>query len=163
MIGTVNFRYIVCLTAGRKLLPNVLGISTRHYRENDQRSICICDQIRQYDHSVVALPSIWLITTQTMAFNNSITSGICDRRNGGQWSVCTAAILNRSCPLWVKSGHPRTFEPCPLYPRKRTSLAAIVMSALCQKRTFCTAADNPPNASGFVRLPCNGKINFGSV
>jgi hypothetical protein len=29
---------------------------------------------------------------------------------------CKAAILNRSCPLWVKSGHHRTFKPCLLYP-----------------------------------------------
>jgi hypothetical protein len=32
-----------------------------------------------------------------------ITAGICDRRNGVQGSVCTAAILSCSCPLWVKS------------------------------------------------------------
>jgi hypothetical protein len=34
-----------------------------------------------------------------------ITAGICDWRNGFQGSVCTAAILNRRCPLWVMSGH----------------------------------------------------------
>jgi len=28
------------------------------------------------------------------------------------------------------------FNPCPLYPQKRTSLGAIVMSTLCHKRTF---------------------------
>jgi hypothetical protein len=37
-------------------------------------------------------------------FQNEITAGICDRRNGAQGSVCTAAILSRPCPLWVKSG-----------------------------------------------------------
>ena len=35
-------------------------------------------------------------------------------------AVCTAAILSRPCPLWVKSGHRGTFEPCLLYPQKRT-------------------------------------------
>src|SRR5262249_41680847 len=29
---------------------------------------------------------------------------------------------------------------CPLYPQKRTSPKAVVMSALCQKQTFCAAA-----------------------
>jgi hypothetical protein len=28
---------------------------------------------------------------------------------------------------------------CPLYPRKRTLVARVGMSALCQKRTLCTA------------------------
>jgi hypothetical protein len=40
-----------------------------------------------------------------LTFNELITVGICDRRNGVQRSYCTAPILNRSCPLWVKSGH----------------------------------------------------------
>jgi hypothetical protein len=30
-----------------------------------------------------------------------ITAGFGDQRNGVQGSVCTAAILSRSCPLWV--------------------------------------------------------------
>ena len=38
-------------------------------------------------------------------FQSAITSGICDRRNGIQGSVCLAAIPSRQCPLWVKSGH----------------------------------------------------------
>ena len=36
-------------------------------------------------------------------------------------------------------GHKRTsqtLDPCPLYPRKRTSPNATAMSALCQKQTF---------------------------
>jgi hypothetical protein len=37
----------------------------------------------------------------------SIRAGICDVRNGVQGSVGTAAILSRSCPLWVTSGHLR--------------------------------------------------------
>ena len=55
-------------------------------------------------------------------------------------SSCTAAILSRSCPLWVKSGHWGTSERCPLYPQKRTWISTAVMSALCQKQTLCGAA-----------------------
>src|SRR5262249_50328939 len=40
------------------------------------------------------------------------------------------------CPLWVKSGHGSAFTRCPLYPQKRTWFSAVVMSALCQKRTL---------------------------
>ena len=36
-----------------------------------------------------------------------VTTGVCDRRNGVRGLVCTAAILSRSCPLWVKSRHGR--------------------------------------------------------
>ena len=32
-------------------------------------------------------------------------------------------------------------EQCPLYPHKRTPLITTDMSALCQKQTFCTAAE----------------------
>jgi hypothetical protein len=38
----------------------------------------------------------------------------------GSGSSCTAAILSRPCPLWVKSGHRNGSAECPLYPRKRT-------------------------------------------
>ena len=51
---------------------------------------------------------------------SSITAGICDQRNGDQGLVCTAAILSRSCPLWVKSRHHGASTQCPLYPQKRT-------------------------------------------
>jgi hypothetical protein len=34
----------------------------------------------------------------------------------GSGSDCTAAIVKRECPLWVISGHHKTFNPCPLYP-----------------------------------------------
>src|SRR5215469_10352257 len=44
------------------------------------------------------------------------------------------------CPLWVKSRHCSTSAQCPLYPQKRTSeLTRVMMSALCQKRTFTTS------------------------
>src|SRR5215472_17420281 len=47
-----------------------------------------------------------------------------------------AAIVSPSCPLWVKSGHPGTFNQCPLYPQKQTLGRSRAMSALCQKQTF---------------------------
>src|SRR5215471_6939567 len=59
----------------------------------------------------------------------------------GQGSGCTAAILNRPCPLWVKSRPRGTSNQCPLYPQKRTSLRVIGMSALCQKRTLRLSRD----------------------
>jgi len=37
--------------------------------------------------------------------DEGITARICARRNGVQGSSCRAAILSRSCPLWVKSRH----------------------------------------------------------
>src|SRR6516225_7388613 len=54
---------------------------------------------------------------------------------GFRGPVCTAAILSRSCPLWVRSRHSRTRFGCPLYPRKRTLIERVGKSALCQKRT----------------------------
>ena len=71
-----------------------------------------------------------------IASSSAITAGICGQWNGVQRSVCTAAILSRSCPLWVKSGHRIRSASCPLYPQKRTLELSGVMSALCQKRTF---------------------------
>ena len=79
----------------------------------------------------------------------SITAGICRRWNGVQafrWNgvqalVCTAAILSRPRPLWVRSGHWSTSAQCLLYPQKRTLELSRGMSALCQKQTFCSAAN----------------------
>src|SRR6516165_2412058 len=45
--------------------------------------------------------------------------------NAVRGSVCTAAILGRSCPL---------------YPQKQTSLRATGMSALCHRATYASAA-----------------------
>src|SRR5271157_4762420 len=58
-----------------------------------------------------------------------ITAGICDTRNRGQGSVCTAAILSRSCPLWVLSGHGGSNLRCLLYPQQRTLIGGSGMSA----------------------------------
>jgi hypothetical protein len=63
-------------------------------------------------HVVAALPINEMKSRRRIALtkasdhaNYVITAGICDPRNEVQGSFCTAAILSRSCPLWVKSGH----------------------------------------------------------
>ena len=50
-------------------------------------------------------------------------------------------VLTRSCPLWVRSRHFVTTAQCPLFPRKRTCIAAIGTSTLCQDQTHGTAAN----------------------
>jgi hypothetical protein len=50
----------------------------------------------------------------------------------------TTIALAGTCPLWVINGHGGRVSECPLYPRKQTSLKAVVMSAKRQKQTFCT-------------------------
>src|SRR5215469_17852515 len=48
-----------------------------------------------------------------------------------------ATSLGEHAPMlrgWLKQ--------CPLYPQKRTWISRAVMSALCQKQTFCTALKN---------------------
>ena len=55
----------------------------------------------------------------------------------GSGSICTAAILSRQCPLWVKSRHRKESAECPLYPRKRTSIEALFIRAMragCRQR-----------------------------
>jgi hypothetical protein len=53
-------------------------------------------------------------------------------------------------------GRPNKFAElsrCPLYPRKRTSLRVIGMSAMCQKRAYALAANNRRSrteADGFL-------------
>ena len=92
-----------------------------------------------------ATPAVWAPSHRTSQalglrqFQSGITAGICDRRNGVPGSACTTAILSRSCPLWVKSGHRGELKGCPLYPRKRTLELGREMSAKCQKQTFCDA------------------------
>src|SRR5262249_52794875 len=67
---------------------------------------------------------------------------------GVQGSVCTAAILSRSCPLWVISGHCAVSDRCPLYPQKRTLPPDRPMSAMCQKRTLRDIRSPNRRASG---------------
>src|SRR6476660_6261409 len=38
-------------------------------------------------------------------------------------------LNSAGCPLWVTSGHFALHSPCPLYPRKRTFVSAVGMSA----------------------------------
>ena len=48
---------------------------------------------------------------------------------------------------------------CPLYPQKRTLVERVGMSALCQKRTFCTAAE-----TGAIRSPRRrGRAKIGAL
>ena len=54
-------------------------------------------------------------------------------------TCCVARKIRRQCPLWVKSGHFGVPKRCPLYPQEQTLELSRVMSALCQKQTFCTA------------------------
>src|SRR5215469_9908953 len=60
-----------------------------------------------------------------------------------QGSVCAAAIRNRLCPLWVKSGHRSTSAQCPLYPQKRTSLSVTGMSRFVPKAEVGRLLDDP--------------------
>ena len=64
------------------------------------------------------------------------SSTSCRPRNGStsyRFDRCDEHCLERiSVPAHLASAA----SECPLYPQKRTSLSAIAMSALCQKRTF---------------------------
>ena len=73
--------------------------------------------------------------------------------------ACIAAKLRDGCPLWVISGHSMRSRPCPLYPSKRTLVECLAMSAICQKRTFCTAAE-----TGAIRSPRRrGRAKIGAL
>src|SRR5262249_6373973 len=69
-------------------------------------------------------------------------------RSGSNWEVGSGQVGARQCPLWVISGHRSSSNQCPLYPRKRTLLTVIGMSALCQKQTYGTAANNRQSRIG---------------
>src|SRR6516165_2192550 len=48
-----------------------------------------------------------------------------DRAEGLKRSApinCASFKFGGECPLWVKSRHRRSFNRCPLYPQKRTSV-----------------------------------------
>src|SRR5262249_16643751 len=68
-----------------------------------------------------AINSRRLMLTLSRRHSNNITWGIGEAHE---------------CPLWVKSRHRSTASQCPLYPRKRTLVERVVMSALCQKQTY---------------------------
>ena len=50
-------------------------------------------------------------------------------------------MIRALSPVKVRSRHCAASDQCPLYPRERTLEFNRVMSALCQKRTFCAAAE----------------------
>jgi hypothetical protein len=64
-----------------------------------------------------------------------LQQGFAINEMGFRHQSCTAAIVKRECPLWVKSGHGQMSDRCPLYSQKRTLPGDSWMSALCQKRT----------------------------
>ena len=66
-----------------------------------------------------------------------LQQGFAPGEMGFRERFCTATILNRRCPLWVKSRHRNRSAECPLYPRKRTSLRRSGTSVLCQYRNRC--------------------------
>src|SRR5215469_3513756 len=65
------------------------------------------------------------------------------------------AISSGECPLWVISGHSRSFARRPLYPQKRTLTGVITMSALCQKQTSARLFDHLESAA--VAQSCESK------
>jgi hypothetical protein len=87
-----------------------------------------------------------------MLWNDPITAGICDRRNGGQ-GVSLHRINTE--PLMSALGQKETFPSVRamsgLPPKKQTSVAATGMSALCQKRTFGSLASTSLQASRHER------------
>src|SRR5262249_38184700 len=62
------------------------------------------------------------------------------------------AAQPRGCLLWVISRHFAVQSPCPLYPRKRTCVVQLGMSALGQKRTCY-----PPSSVGISLLQKNAR------
>ena len=75
-------------------------------------------------------PSIWIVIRK-LCRGHSLTHGYAESRK----SFCPAAILSDQCLLWVKSGRDARKFRCPLYPRKRTWLSTVMMSALGHKQT----------------------------
>src|SRR6516164_290784 len=61
----------------------------------------------------------------------------------GRNDQCAAKNFDHSCPLWVKSGHFRVSERCPLYPQKQTLIEPVGMSALCQKHAHAVHQKGP--------------------
>src|SRR6516165_2476652 len=58
-----------------------------------------------------------------------------------EW-VCTAAILSRSCSLWVKKRTSEQVRVMSALGQKRTLKRHHPMSALCQKQTFMALFDH---------------------
>jgi hypothetical protein len=55
-------------------------------------------------------------------------------------SFCVATTLRTECPLWVNNGHGGQLKQCLLYPRKRTSEPACIISKSSSgSLAICTA------------------------
>src|SRR5262245_16366606 len=59
-----------------------------------------------------------------------------DTSERSRHKIAEQHLSTTQCPLWVISGHRSSSNQCPLYPRKRTLIERLGMSALCQKQTF---------------------------
>src|SRR5262249_23245613 len=57
-----------------------------------------------------------------------------EARTGHRTNAHLNSGRGQQCPLWVISGHQGQLNECPLYPQKRTFVAAPILSAKCQKQ-----------------------------
>ncbi len=88
------------------------------------------------------------IAQRHLSVGAKVATWICDLRNGVQRSVCRAAILCPSGPLWVKTGRDALKFRCPLYPRKRTLNGLMHRSK--KDRYSITSSARPDKGSGTV-------------
>src|SRR5262249_51641319 len=92
---------------------------------------------------------------------------------GVQGSVCMAAILSRSCPLWVKSRHRGTSNQRPLYPQsghRNSTLRCLLcarsrhwpLSASFESRQVSTPPPHgqPPRSHYLRLLPSKFRRDF---
>jgi hypothetical protein len=118
--------------SGKQIFPRRKRIlSPQCFRKSIERdlqkstAIALNADNRSPEITTLALPSQGLMTAPTGTYKYEITAGICAWRSGGR----------TQCPLWVISGHSVRSRPCPLYPRMRTLVERVGMSALCHKQT----------------------------
>src|SRR5262249_54396007 len=86
------------------------------------------------------IPVAWRASLPRLSTKSQLIFGIFDlaQRSG----------RSAQCPLWVISGHRFGWTRCPLYPQKQTWISWAVMSALCQKQTsLSTAQDGAPGSA----------------
>src|SRR3974390_1749142 len=63
-------------------------------------------------------------------------------------------------PVGGNRRHKVPLASCPLYPRKRTLVERVGMSASCQKRTFCGAANLFWHVLPNLRQQLSGAVGF---
>jgi len=77
----------------------------------------------------------------------------------GSRSSCTAAIVKRQCPLWVKSRHRSTSNQCPLYPQKRTS-AQAALNGDADRGRYSRGRREIRSERGTMRRRCHAPGNW---